>query len=85
MAHFAQLDKNDVVINVIVVNNSELRDQNGIESEQKGIDFCKSIFGANTNWIQTSYNSKFRKRYAGIGMRYDRTLNEFVIPSGVDE
>lgn len=71
MAHFAELDENNIVTNVIVVHNNELIDENGNESEQKGITFCQSIYGANTKWIQTSYNGNFRFRFAGIGMLYD--------------
>lgn len=80
MAHFAQLNENNVVTQVIVVNNNELLDENGNESEIKGIEFCKSLFGANTQWIQTSYNSNFRKNYAGIGFTYDTALDAFVPP-----
>jgi hypothetical protein len=68
MAHFAELNANNVVTQVIVVNNNELLD-NGIESEAKGISFCQSLFGG--NWIQTSYNANFRGKYAGIGDTYD--------------
>jgi len=78
MAHFAQLDENNIVTNVIVVHNNELFDENGYESEQKGIDFCVAHFGG--KWIQTSYNSNFRGIYAGIGYRYDETIDEFVAP-----
>lgn len=80
MAHFAQLDENNVVLQVIVVHNNELVgskqttvNEDGsvsvavVESEQKGIEFCKSLFGADTNWVQTSYNNNFRGKYAGIG------------------
>ena len=58
MAHFAQLDDNNKVTNVIVVNNNVLLDENGDEQESLGIDFCKSLCGADTNWKQTSYNTK---------------------------
>jgi hypothetical protein len=68
MAHFAELDENNKVIQVIVVHNNELLDDNGNESEQKGIDFCVNLFGG--TWIQTSYNGNFRERYAGIGSFY---------------
>lgn len=68
MAHFAKLDENNVVTQVIVVHNNELMD-NGVESEAKGIAFCQSLF-PNTNWKQTSYNGNFRKNYAGIGYSY---------------
>lgn len=70
MAHFAKLDDNNVVTQVIVVHNNELLD-NGVESESKGISFCKSLFGEDTKWIQTSYNANFRKNYAGIGFHWD--------------
>jgi hypothetical protein len=80
MAHFAQLDNNNIVINIIVVHNNELLDQDGNEIEQKGIDFCKTLFGQDTNWIQTSYNGNFRKNYAGAGYTYDETLDAFIPP-----
>jgi hypothetical protein len=84
MAHFAQLDNNNIVINIIVVNNNELLDQEGNEVEQKGIDFCKSLFGENTNWVQTSYNGNIRKNYAGIGFSYDQTKDVFIQPKPYD-
>jgi hypothetical protein len=80
MAHFAQLNTNNIIISVIVVHNNELLDQNGNEVEQKGIDFCKSLFGQDTQWIQTSYNGNFRKNYAGIGYTYDATNDVFYAP-----
>jgi hypothetical protein len=81
MAHFAQLDQNNIVTNVIVVHNNELIDENGNESEQKGIAFCQSIYGANTKWIQTSYNGNFRFRFAGIGNLYDLDRDMFRNPN----
>lgn len=79
MAHFAQLDENNFVINVIVVHNNELMDS-GVESETKGIEFCKSLFGRDTQWKQTSYNSKIRKNYAGVGFTYDIKRDAFIPP-----
>jgi len=79
MAHFAELDSDNKVLRVIVVHNNELL-VNGIENEQKGIDFCKSLFGSNTNWVQTSYNNNFRKQYAGINYTYDSIKNKFIAP-----
>lgn len=76
MAHFAQLDDTNTVTEVIVVNNSELLDESGNESEQKGIDFCKSLFGG--NWIQTSYNGNIRKNFAAIGYLYDLIKDAFI-------
>jgi hypothetical protein len=90
MAHYAQLDENNVVLQVIVVHNSELVaskqttvNEDGsiavsvIESEDKGVEFCQSLFGADTRWVQTSYNGNFRGKYAGIGDIYDAETNEF--------
>ena len=79
MAHFAQLDGNNVGLQVIVVSNNELLDENGNESEQKGVAFCQSLF-PNTNWKQTSYNGNFRKNYAGIGCVYDEARDAFIFP-----
>jgi hypothetical protein len=62
MAFFAKLNSNNIVEQVIVINNNELLD-NGIESEAKGIAFCKSLYGQDTNWKQTSYNTREGKHY----------------------
>jgi hypothetical protein len=77
MAHFAQLE-NNIVTKVIVVSNEVIIDENGNESEQKGIDFCSNLLGG--NWKQTSYNGNFRKNFAGIGHTYDETRNAFIAP-----
>lgn len=71
MAHFARLDENNIVIQVIVISNEDILDENGNESEEKGIDFCRNLIGLDTIWKQTSYNKNFRGRFAGIGMTYD--------------
>jgi hypothetical protein len=78
MAHFAKLDETNKVIQVIVVHNNELLDENGNESEQKGIDFCVAHYGG--TWIQTSYNGNFRGRYASGGYIYDPVNDVFVAP-----
>ena len=80
MAHFAQLDENNVVTQVIVVGNDDITDANGNEVEEIGVAFCKKLLGANTNWKQTSYNSNMRVRYAGIGYSYNAELDAFVVP-----
>ena len=77
MAHFARLDENNTVVEVIVVSNDDILDEQGNESEEKGIEFCKSILGPDTIWKQTSYNHNFRGRYAGIGMIYDQEKDIF--------
>jgi hypothetical protein len=78
MAHFAELDETNIVKQVIVVNNNELLDENGNESEQKGIDFCVSLFGG--TWVQTSFNGTIRKNFAGAGFTYDFVNNWFFAP-----
>ena len=60
MAHFAQLNEDNVVTQVIVVSNDDTSDTEGMESESIGVAFCQSIVGADTKWKQTSYNSNMR-------------------------
>jgi hypothetical protein len=78
MAHFAEIDSNNTVLRVIVVNNNELLDQNSQESEAKGIDFCRNLFGG--TWLQTSYNGNIRKNYAAPGHTYDSQRDAFIAP-----
>ena len=73
MAHFAQLNDSNVVISVNVIADADCLDDNGNESEAIGIAFCKSLWGSDTNWKQTSYNNNIRKNFAGIGYTYDQT------------
>ena len=80
MAHFAQLDSNNVVTQVIVVSNDDTSDSNGTETESIGVAFCQKLLGADTNWKQTSYNGNMRVRYAGIGYSYNASLDAFVPP-----
>mgnify|MGYP001204164850 CR=1 FL=1 len=70
MAHFAQLDENNVVIGVYVVDNKDTSDINGVESESIGVAFNQKLFGVNTIWKQTSYNNNMRGNYAGVGFTY---------------
>ena len=70
MAHFAQLDGNNVVTQVIVVSNDDTSDSGGVETESIGVAFCQKLLGASTNWKQTSYNGNMRGNYAGIGYTY---------------
>ena len=80
MAHFAALDENNVVTQVIVVANEDTSDANGVEAEEIGVAFCKKLLGADTNWKQTSYNNSMRIRYAGIGYSFSEELNAFIPP-----
>jgi hypothetical protein len=77
MAHFAEIDENNKVVRVIVVNNSDILDSNGNESEQIGKQFCIDLLGG--AWIQTSYNRSFRKNFAGVGMNYDQSRDAFIL------
>lgn len=79
MAHFAQIDENGTVLQVIVVPNHKCINDQGQEDEQVGIAFCQSLIPF-TNWAQTSYNGNIRKRYAGIGFTLDRSRDAFIPP-----
>ena len=78
MAHFAKIDENNVVTQVVVVSNDDIKDENGIEQESIGVSFCNKLFGG--VWVQTSYNNNFRKNYAGIGYTYNEVLDAFIPP-----
>ncbi len=71
MAHFAQLDENNVVLQVLVVPN---------EQEHRGQEYLANDIGLGGRWIQTSYNANIRGKYAGIGDTYDEVKDEFIAP-----
>jgi hypothetical protein len=78
VAHFAQLDGNGVVTQVIVVDNKDCADASGVEKEYIGAAFCERLLGG--EWKQTSYNGNMRKNYAGIGYSYNADIDAFVPP-----
>ena len=78
MAHFALINENNIVEQVIIVDNNDILDSDGNESEKVGIDFCNSIIPG--TWVQTSYNGTIRKHFAGIGYIYDEELDAFIPP-----
>ena len=78
MAHFAQLNEENLVTQVIVVANQDTTDDTGTENEAVGAAFCANLLGG--TWKQTSYNANIRKNYAGIGYKYDETLDAFIPP-----
>lgn len=90
MAYFAELDTNNIVLRVIAIADADLLDENGNETEALGIARCKQLFGEQTTWLQTSYNTlanihangktPFRKNFAGIGYTYNQSLDGFVEP-----
>lgn len=79
MAHFAKLNENNIVTEVVVVNNDILLEVDGTESEDKGKAFLNSVFGT-SNWVKTSYNGNFRKQFAGVGYTFDYDNNVFISP-----
>lgn len=78
MAHFAELDANNVVVQVCVVSNMVIDNRSFPESEPIGIEYLKQIYNENKNWKQTSYNNNFRKNYATIGGTYDPINDAFI-------
>jgi hypothetical protein len=78
MAHFAEIDENNVVQRVIVVANKDTAAANGNEVEAIGVAFCQRLLGG--NWKQTSYHGNIRKNYAGVGYTYDAAIDAFVAP-----
>ena len=74
MAHFAELDENNVVLRVCVVDNAHVPSDMHINGET----WCTNFWGG--TWKQTSYNHNFRKRYAGIGWTYDSVKDKFLEP-----
>lgn len=80
MAHFAELDENNIVLRVLVVDNHRLLDESGTEKEHLGVQHLQTVLGYTSTWVQTSYNANFRGVYAGIGFSYDPVSDEFVPP-----
>jgi len=78
MAHFAQINLNNIVTQVIVVSNDDCGGGNYPESDEIGAAFCTNLLGG--TWKQTSYNNNFRVRYAGVGYTFDEELDAFIAP-----
>ena len=79
MAHFAELDKDNVVLRVVVVDDKDTSDNNGIEKEEIGAKYLQDLLGG--TWVQTSYNAKIRKKYAAKGDTYVKEKDYFISPS----
>lgn len=77
MAHFAKLDKNNTVIEVITFYNDEVN-ANGGDLSVEAENFVSARHGG--TWKQTSYNGNFRKQYAGVGWSYDAAKDIFIVP-----
>ena len=84
MAHFAKINSDNIVVQVIKVNNNELL-VDGNESEAQGIKFLNATYKVdNITWKQTSYNGNIRKNFAGVGYTYDETRDAFISPKPYD-
>lgn len=90
MGHFAKIDENNVVEQVIVISNDDLLDSEGNESEQVGKDFIANVLNLPGSWFKTSYNTvanthknggdPYRYNYAVIGGTYDEENEAFIDP-----
>jgi len=80
MGHFAKIDNNNIVLEVLVIDNDTLNNLPFPESEPVGVAFLTEWSGGYTNWKQTSYNANFRKNFAGVGYTYDSVLDAFIPP-----
>ena len=78
MAHFAEINNQNIVQRVIVVANDILLDENGVEQEALGVSFCAQTFSG--TWKQTSYNNNIRKNFASPGYSYNSSIDAFVPP-----
>lgn len=76
MAHFAELNDENVVIRVVVISNEEIEG----DEETLGVARCQELFGADTTWKQTSYSGSIRANYAGLGYTYNANLDAFIAP-----
>jgi len=75
MAHFAQIDENNIVTQVLVVPDN---------AEDRGQDYLANDLGLGGTWVQTSYNARIRKNYAGVGFTYDSVRDAFIAPKPFD-
>jgi hypothetical protein len=86
MAHFASLDENNIVTNVIFIANADIGEPtlSFPDTEAAGRAFIANILKLNGSWKQTSINANFRGKYAVIGDRYDAQLDEFITPDQIE-
>lgn len=81
MAHFAELDSNNVVIDIYVVNNDVFSSDTLSISEAEGVAFLQGLLGSEKTFKQTSYNGSFRSQFATIGGSYDANNDVFITAS----
>jgi hypothetical protein len=83
MAHFAKLNEDNVIIEVIVIDNDDMNNLEFPESERIGQEFIK-LLGLDGNWAQTSFSGSFRKKYGMVGDLFDEQNNVFISPKPYD-
>ena len=88
MAHFAELNGENIVIRVVAIDNDIIINEYGVEDENLGINYCNYIFRSTksqlTTWKQTSYNNKIRVRFAYVGCSYNEEFDAFIPPKPFD-
>jgi hypothetical protein len=80
MAHYAELNSNNEVINIIYMDNEIITDENGEENEELGIIHLHEHHGSDRKWVRTSYNRNFRGNYASFGDTYREDIDAFIKP-----
>jgi len=86
MAHFAELDGNNIVQRVVVVGNDVTTAAGPLGTNDMHVDgetWCVNFFKGG-NWKQTSYNNNFRKQYCGKGYTFDSAKDKFITPQPYD-
>ena len=78
MAHFARIDKNNIVQSVHVVDNKDLINEHDTEEEDFGIVYLNKIHGVGFTWVQSSLEGSFRKNCAAVGCTYDKVQDAFI-------
>ena len=88
MAHFAELNGDNVVTRVVVIDNNSIINEYGVEDENIGIEYCRKYFRETSSqlstWKQTSYNNKIRVRFAYVGYSYNEEFDAFIPPKPFD-
>jgi len=79
MAHYAEINKENIVVRVLAIADKDTIDNTNKENEEIGKKFCRDNFGGE-KWIKTSYNNIIRKKFAAIGDSYDESLDAFIPP-----
>lgn len=77
-AGFAEIDQNNKVIRIICINREDMLDENGIESDSVGEEFCKTITNSHFRWIRTYRDGSKRNIQAAIEYSYDEEKDIFI-------